>query len=290
MWNRNLPEWLFKKEDLAYEKRFGADFFRNSIKKTSHIIHRLNEIELESNPRARASILFFYCFLQITVTLFSKNILSILLLYSVNLALFSILVRNKKGFFKIFLFSNLFLLFLSFSSSFNFIIDGKSVVTIINPQKTMFKHIINYPITITKEGLLISVRLFLRTSNSIFSSLLLIYSSNLYRLIKEAPLKEEIKSLLFLILINIKRLFLKIENSLFSNISRSPNLIKYSSLMDNVGLLLTKLYLSAKATGEEISLALISRGYNGRVSPKKDLNFSSFFLLLIFLILIFFLK
>ena len=281
---KEFPLWLNKKDNFVldsskldfYLEKFSKTLFKNLIK--------FYENGSPLFPSIDVRVKFFTFVLILISILFLKSNFALFLSFTFALFLNLIFFRQFKRFLPFLFIALIFFLFISSFSLTNLVVDGEIIFTVF---KTNTNSILDFKLPstvgVTREGIFVVTRFFLRNFSMLLFTLLFISSTNINDFVSKICFPASVKIILTLMIKNIKKFLYFLENYIFSAISRTPRGMSYRENSLFSALSISKLYLHLKMAGEELHFVLKSRGWEKRPypSPKIKFNFSQFLFFLL---------
>jgi cobalt ECF transporter T component CbiQ len=240
------------------------------------------------DARIKLVFLLYYIFLIsitssiVVLTRVSVFLLMLFILSGVNL---------RTVYLRIFLFSFFFGFLIALPASLNLITPVKMVFSLIHLKESKHFWIYHIPaqIGLTKEGILVVLRLYLKVMNSIALSLLIFYTTHFHTLIKALRSMKVPDLLLIVISLSYKYIFIlahTILETYFALKLRWWKKLSNSQADHIIAGRIAYLFRTSWHTYEEVYMAMVARGFNGRMDfcyyekiSGKDFLFLVFFVM-----------
>jgi cobalt/nickel transport system permease protein len=294
-----VPSYLLQAEHVKPEsinvRRAKLTFLDKTLLNSANVVKSIylqaenaaeNNILQKINPNVKLLSLIY---IVVVISLISKPVgqlpvtALVILLYII--ARLNILQIYRKIFFVSFIFGFLVVL----PASLNVITNGKIILNLVTFNKPQHFWIYNIPKTIgfTETGLQVVLLVFLRVLNSVSFAFLIVFTTPFSSFIKSFKIIGLPDTFIMIISLAYKYIFIlsrTIEDTYFALKSRLAGNLKSMNIRNLVGGRMFFIFRKSRIIYESTYLAMVSRGYNGKVKLNVKYHFT--FVDLVFLIII----
>jgi cobalt ECF transporter T component CbiQ len=276
-----LPAFLTTNETYPEQskgrKKHTIPFIDTTIQNIAKVIKSIY-VQNETSSRdgllqklnARSKIIFLFGF--IIIISFIRHIESQILISALISILFILSRVNLIAIYKkIFLLGFLFGFLIIIPAGLNIVSDGNIIFNLINFKTAHKFWIYNIPsdIGITKEGCIVVIRFFIRITNSIALSLLVMYTTSFPGIIKSLKIFRVPDIFLLVITLTYKFIFIlsyTTEDTYLALKSRWWRNSRDTSANQFIAERITYIFRKSWIKYEEIYHAMLARGFNGNVN------------------------
>jgi len=236
-------------------------YYQNETASKAGLLQKIN---------ARAKVIFLFGF--IILVSFIRQIPSQLLISALVFVLFIFSRINIISIYKkILLLGFIFGFLIIAPAALNLVSDGKIIFNLIHFKSAHHFWVYNIPanVGITKEGCLVVIKFFLRITNSIALTLLIMYTTSFAEIIKSLKLFWVPDLFLLVITLSYKFIFIlshTTEETYFALKSRWWRNSKEASAKQFIAERITYIFRKSWVKYEEIYRAMLARGFNGNVN------------------------
>ncbi len=222
------------------------------------------------NINARIKVIFLFGF--IFLISFIRQTQSQLLISALIFVLFVLSRVNLFSIYKkIFLLGFLFGFLIIVPAALNLVSNGEIIINLIHFKSAHHFWLYNLPLNIgiTKEGCLVVLKFFLRITNSIAITMLVMYSTSFAEIVKSLKIFRVPGMFLLVITLCYKFIFIlsgTTEETYFALKSRWWRRTKETTASGFVAERITFIFLKSWMKYEEIYRAMLARGFNGNVN------------------------
>jgi cobalt/nickel transport system permease protein len=238
------------------------------------------------NPYVKLiSLIYFVIVISIVSNPVAQVLTTALVFLLYIIARLNVFQVYRKIFFVAFFFGFLVVL----AASLNVITDGKIIFNLITFDKPSHFWIYNIPknIGFTKNGFHVVLLVFLRVLNSVSFSLLIVFTTPFSSFVKSFKLIGVPDTFLMIISLAYKYIFIlsrTIEETYFALKSRLAGNVNSKNIRNIISGRIFFIFRKSRVIYESTYLAMVSRGYNGKV--KLNLKYHFTFVDLVYLIII----
>jgi cobalt/nickel transport system permease protein len=283
-----IPEYLLQTGNDKYTpvnvKRVSVSFLDKTILHSANAVKSIyiqaenaskNNLVQRINPHVKfISLLFFAIVISIVGDPKSQMMITAFIFTLYCISRLNIFLVYRRIFFLAFFFGFLIVL----PASLNIITPGKIILNLISFNRASHFWIYNIPenIGFTANGLQVVALVFLRVFNSVSIALLIVFTTPFPAFIKSFKIVGVPDTFLMIISLAYKYIFIlsrTIEETYFALKSRLSGNIKRSSIRQIIGGRMFFIFKRSVVIYENTYLAMLSRGYNGKIKLHSQQSF-----------------
>jgi cobalt ECF transporter T component CbiQ len=285
-----VPSYLLQTEhdqhELSDVKRIRLSFLDKTILNSASAVKSIylqaenaaiENIIQKINPYVKLiSLIYLVVVISIVHNLYEQVLISVFVFLLYLLARFKVFQVYRKIFFLAFIFGFLIV----FPASLNIITPGKIIFNLITFDKPLHFWIYEIPqnIGFTENGFQVVLLVFLRVLNSVSFALLIVFTTHFSSFIKSFKIIGVPDTFLMIISLAYKYIFIlsqTIEETYFALKSRLAGNVKSKNIRNLIGGRIFFIFKKSKVIYENTYLAMVSRGYSGKVKLYSRYHFTS---------------